>query len=132
MTDVLNVAIIGGSPTAKQLVVDFVSRPFVNIVGVADVDPESPAAEVAQRYGIPFTTDIHDFADLATAPDILIDVCGRPHVHPAIDETFPPLEDGGPSVVYDTVARLLISIAADAATLAPACRVFSEGTQEAS
>jgi hypothetical protein len=132
MTDVLNVAIIGGSPTAKQLIVDFISRPFVNVVGVADVDSESPAAQVAQRYGIPFTTDIHDFADLEPTPDILIDVCGKPHVHPAIDETFPSIADGGPSIIYDTVARLLISIAADAATLAPTCRVFSENPRKAS
>jgi hypothetical protein len=125
MSDRLNVIVIGGSETAKQLILDFISRSFVQVVGVADVDPEGPAAKLAQRYGVPFTTDIHDFASIEPAPDVVIDVCGRPHVNPALEETFASPEAGGPAIVHDTVARLLISVAADATDLVPSCAVRS-------
>lgn len=127
MPESLNVIVIGGSPTAKQLILDFISRPFVTVVGVADIDPTSPGAELAQKVGLFFTTDIREFASVDPAPDIIIDVCGRPHVHPLLDEVFAPQDEGGPAIVYDAVARLLISVAADADELVPSCRVLSTG-----
>lgn len=126
MANRLNVVVIGGSETAKQLILDFTSRSFVQVVGVADVDPLGTTAHLAERFGLPFTTDIHDFASLDPAPDVVIDVCGRPHVNPALEETFAAPEDGGPAIVHDTVARLLISVAADAHDLVPSCAIKSQ------
>jgi hypothetical protein len=131
VADTLNIVIIGGSQTAKQLILDFESRPFVRVVGVADIDPASAAAEFAQQAGLRFTTDIHEFANLDPSPDIVVDVCGRPHVNPALTETFAPPEEGGPVIVHDLIARLLVSIAADSLELAPSCSVLSEATKVA-
>ena len=122
MTDMLRVAIIGGSDTARQLIVDFLSRSFIQVVSVVDLGDDSPGALVAQKAGIPFTTDIADLGRLDPRPDIVIDVCGRSHVNPALEETFPSSDPDGPAVVHDTIARLVLSLAADSAVLAPGCK----------
>jgi len=121
MTDKLRVAIVGGSDTARQLIADFLSRPFIELIAVADVDESSPGAIVAQKAGIPFTTDLTDFAELDPAPDLVIDVCGKSHVNPILDSVFPDNSPDGPTVVHDDVARLVLSLAADSQTLAPGC-----------
>jgi hypothetical protein len=117
--DRMTVAVIGGSQTAAQLIADFVSRPFVDVVGVADLDDDSPGAKAARSFGILFTSDIHDLAELDDDVDLVIDVCGKPHVNPALEETFGT--EGATVVVHDLVARLVLSLAADSAELAPPC-----------
>jgi hypothetical protein len=119
----VNVAVVGGSETAAQLITDFVSRPFVDVVGVADLDEESPGARAARMFDIFFTSDIHDLGDLQEHVDLVIDVCGKPHVNPALEETFDDAADT--VVVHDTVARLVLSLAADSSELAPPCSAAS-------
>jgi hypothetical protein len=117
----LRVVIIGGSKTAAQLIVDFMSRAFVDLVCVVDLSPDSHGGQAAQRFAVPFTTDIHELRLLDPQPDLIIDVCGKPHVNPALEATFPSAEEGGPVVVHDIVARMILSLAADSATLIPSC-----------
>lgn len=100
---------------------DFLSRPYIQIVSVVDLSDDSPGALLADKAGVHFTTDIADLGELDPRPDIVIDVCGKPHVNPALEATFPPSEPDGPAVVHDTIARLVLSLAADAAILAPKC-----------
>ena len=121
MDDKLRVAIVGGSETARQLIADFISRPFIDIIAVADLKEDSPGATAAQRAGIYFTTDLTEFAELEPQPDLVIDVCGKPHVNPVLDETFPDDNPESPAVVHDVVARLVLSLAADSRVLTPGC-----------
>lgn len=53
----------------------------------------------------------------------MIDVCGKSHVNPALEETFH--DDADTVIVHDTVARLVLSVAADSSELAPTCRAAS-------
>jgi hypothetical protein len=122
--DRMTVAVIGGSQTAAQLIADFVSRPFVDVVGVADLDEDSPGAKAARSFGIFFTSDIHDLSQLGEDVDLVIDVCGKPHVNLALEETFGT--DGETVVVHDLVARLVLSLAADSSELAPPCSAPTE------
>jgi hypothetical protein len=121
MDDKLRVAIVGGSETARRLITDFISRPFVEVVAVADTKEDSPGAIAAQGAGIRFTTDLTDLAAIEPAPDLVIDVCGRPHVNPTLEATFPPDDTDGPTIVHEVVARLVLSLAADSRVLAPGC-----------
>ena len=119
--DKLRVAIVGGSESARRLIVDFISRPFIDIVAVADLDKDSPGATSAQRAGIFFTTDLAELAELDPQPDLVIDVCGKPHVIPALAAAFPESALDRPAVVHEAVARLVLSMAADSSVLAPGC-----------
>lgn len=117
----LRVAIVGGSDTARQLITDFLSRPFIEVVAVADLNENSPGARAAKKASIPFTTDLTTFSELDPQPDLVIDVCGKPHVNPTLEATFPDDATESPAVVHDVVARLVLSLAADSRTLAPSC-----------
>ena len=121
MSDRLRVVIIGGSETARQLITDFLSRPFLDLVAVVDLHEASPGATAAKRAGVEFMNDIKQLGELDPLPDLVIDVCGRPHVKPTLDATFP--DDGAerPVIVHDMVARLVLSLAADSLMLAPHC-----------
>ena len=122
MASKMRVAVVG-SETAALLITDFGSRPFVDVVGVADLDDDSPGARAAHSFGIFFTSDIHELGQLDEHVDLVIDVCGKPHVNPALEETFGRDEDT--VVVHDLVARLVLSLAADSSELAPPCRAAS-------
>jgi hypothetical protein len=119
--DILRIAIVGGGDTARQLITDFLSRPFIQVVGVADLNEDSPGAVVAKRAGIPFTTDLEEFGELDPQPDLVIDVCGKPHVSTTLEATFPEDDEDSPAVVHEVVARLVLSLAADSRVLAPGC-----------
>ena len=119
MTNVLHVAIIGGSETAQKLITDFLSRPFISIVGVADIDENSPGALTAARAGIPFTTDLAEVGDLEPTPDLVIDVCGEPCVDSTMQAAFAPGTPDGPAVVDNVVAQLVLNLAADSQVAGP-------------
>jgi len=121
MSDRLRVAIIGGSETARQLIADFLSRPFIDLVAVVDLNESSPVATAAKRAGVEFMNDIKYLGTLEPMPDLIIDVCGRPHVKPALAAAFPQEEPERPVIVHDMVARLVLSLAADTLMLAPEC-----------
>ena len=121
MAEVLHVAIVGGSETARQLITDFLSRPFVKVVGVSDTDENSPRARAATRAGIPFTTAVSELGELDPRPDLVIDVCRRPSAGSELDQTFPASAPEGPTVVHDVVAQLVLKLAADSYIVAPSC-----------
>jgi hypothetical protein len=121
VADVLHVAIVGGSETARMLITDFLSRPFVNLVGVADSDESSPGALAATRAGIPFTTEVTEFGDLDPQPDLVIDVCGDQALDPGVRTALVDAESGAPAIVGDVVARLVLGLAADSHALPPGC-----------
>ncbi len=121
MSASLRVAIIGGSETARQLIADFLSRPFIDLVAVVDLSEASPGATAAKRAGVQFMNDIKQLGDVDPAPDIIVDVCGRPHVKPTLAVTFPDDGRERPVIVHDLVARLVLSLAADSLMLAPEC-----------
>lgn len=121
MSTRLRVVIIGGSDTARQLITDFLSRPFIHLVAVVDLSEASPGAHAAKRAGVQFMTDIRQLSSVSPQPDLVIDVCGRPHVKPTLDETFPLDDPDRPVIVHDMVARLVLSLAADSMALVPGC-----------
>ncbi len=121
MSTRLRVVIVGGSDTARQLITDFLSRPFIHLVAVVDLSEASPGASAAKRAGVRFLTDLRELANLTPAPELIIDVCGRPHVRPALDEAFPEDHPDRPIIVHDMVARLVLSLAADSMALVPGC-----------
>ena len=50
--DTVRVAIVGGGRTGTPLLESLLEKPFVEIVGVADVDSESPGAVLARENNL--------------------------------------------------------------------------------
>jgi len=110
--DKVRVAIVGGGRTGTPLLEDFLSRPFVEVVGVADADPQSPGARLAQSKGIFYTENADVLAAKGNDIDLLIEVSGDPAVKPALKDAFIAQDNRHTIIVHDLIARLIISLIA--------------------
>jgi len=118
MHERLKVVVVGGDRTAAQLVTDFTSRAFVEVVAVADMYDDSPGAVNASRLGIPFTTAVAELADLAPDADLVIDMAQWPEVGDELRTTYPHAASGSPTVIHDAGARLVLGLAAESSDAA--------------
>ena len=100
-----------------QLLKDFLGRSYIDVVGLADTDPDSPGMRLARDHGI-FTCQ---YADVLAAKganlDLIIDVSGDPSVKRALKEAFVAQGNKRTVIVHDLVARLVMSLAEDSPTL---------------
>jgi acetaldehyde dehydrogenase (acetylating) len=109
MADKVRIAIVGGGRTGTPLIEQFMDIPYVELIGVADVDPESPGAALAKKNGVFFTTDALLFAAKGDEIDLLIE--GNRHT----------------IIMHDLVARLMISMISEADELVASFHPGDEG-----
>lgn len=110
MGDVVRVAIVGGGRTGLPLLEDFLTRPYVEVIGVADKNPSSPGAALAREKGIFFTEHADVLAAKASLIDVIIEVSGDPSVKPILKDAFQAQGNRHTIILQDVVARLFVSI----------------------
>jgi predicted homoserine dehydrogenase-like protein len=125
--DKIRIAIVGGGRTGTPLVEQFLKTPYVEIVGVADMNPESPGALYAKDNGIFFTTDPMLFAAKGDEIDLLIEVSGDPSVKRRLKDAFINEGNRHTIIMHDLVARLVISMVSKSDTLVPGFHPSDEG-----
>jgi hypothetical protein len=113
----VHVAFVGGGRTAMPLLEDFLDRPFIEIVGVADVDPESPGAALARARGIFYTSDALIFASKGDEVDVLIEVSGDPTIKRRLKDAFVDEGNRHTLIVHDLIARMMLSMSQNSDTL---------------
>lgn len=74
--DLFRIAVIGAGETGTPLLDKLLDAPFVELLGVADLDAKAPGMRLARSRGVATTTDFMDFARLGEVVDVLIDVTG--------------------------------------------------------
>jgi len=74
-----NVAIIGAGRGGTALMEIFANDPLVQIVGVAEIDPQAPGLSLAKRLRIPVTPDYQQLLAMERV-DLIIDVSGNADV----------------------------------------------------
>lgn len=117
MGERVRVAIVGGGRMGTPLIMDFLTRPFIEIVGIADKNPESRGAQLARQYGISFFEDVATLAASGDSIDMIIDVSGDPQVKRQLKDIFIASGNRTTIIVHDLTARLLMSLAADSEDL---------------
>lgn len=125
--DIVRVAIVGAGRTGGPLIEALLDIPYVQLVGVADRDPSSPGAMLAQSKGIFYTVDADVLSAKAGQIDLIIDVSGDPTVKPAIKSAFRAQGNRSTIIVHDLVARLILSLALDLDELAPSLHPDDHG-----
>ncbi len=118
MSDRVRVGIVGGGRTGAPLLEEFLRRPFVEVVGVADADPDSAGARIARENGLLFTQDATELAAMGSRVDIIVEVSGDPAVKPALRDAFTAQGNRHTIILHDLVARLVMSLASGSDTLA--------------
>lgn len=116
-----------GGRTGNPLLSDFLSRPFVEVVAVVDKDPESPGAVKAKAAGIFYTSSVSELIERSADIDMVIEVSGDPDVKTVLKEAFLERDNHHTIIVHDLVARLIMSLAADAAGLMPSFHPRDDG-----
>ncbi|TLM79495.1 MAG: hypothetical protein FDZ70_02825 [Actinobacteria bacterium] len=114
MGEKVRIAIVGGGRTGLRLLEDFIARPFIEVVGVADHDPDSPGAQLARANGIFFTENADVLAAKGNEIDIIAEVSGDPGVKPALKDAFQAQGNRHTIILHDLVARLVMSLAINA------------------
>jgi two-component system sensor histidine kinase DegS len=74
-----NVAIIGAGRGGTALMEIFANDPLVQIIGVAEIDPQALGLSLARRLRIPVTDDYQQLLAMEQV-DLIIDVSGNPEV----------------------------------------------------
>lgn len=104
----IRVVIIGAGKDGSALLELFSPGSGVDVIGIADSNPEAPGLRLAQRLGIPATTDPLGLLAEDRA-DLIIDVTGDPAMSRLIIENKPPRAQvlGGPLalLVWDVIAH---------------------------
>lgn len=111
MGEKVRVAIVGGGRAGAPLIEDFLKRPFIDIVGVADKSPDSPGAVTARANNIFFCEDADVLVAKGDDLDVIIEVSGDPGVKPALRDAFQAQGNRHTVIVTDLVARLILSLA---------------------
>ncbi len=69
-----NIAVIGAGKGGSALLSVLLKEPNINVVGIADIDPNAPGFDIARQLNIPITTNLKELA--AKKPDIIVNVTG--------------------------------------------------------
>ena len=84
----IRVLIIGGGKGGKALLELFACGQGVQVVGMADINPQAPGLALAQNLGIPTSHDAL-FLMAQGGADLIVDVSGDPSVAPLIAKHKP-------------------------------------------
>lgn len=113
----VSVAIVGGGRTGTPLLKELLDRPYVDVVGLADMDLDSPGAQMARENGV----FVCQYADVLAAKgenlDLIIDVSGDPAVKQVLKDAFVAQGNRRTVIVHDIVARLIMSLAENSPVL---------------
>jgi acetaldehyde dehydrogenase (acetylating) len=113
----VSVAFIGGGRTGTPLLQDMLDRPWVDVIGLADVNTESPGAIIARDSGVFVTDDAMIFAAKGDEIDVVIEVSGDPAVKRRLKDAFAHEGNRHTIIVHDLIARMMLTMVTDAPEL---------------
>jgi acetaldehyde dehydrogenase (acetylating) len=117
--DTVRVAVIGGGRTGTPLIERLLATPYVHIVGVADLDPESAGAVLAKDSGVFFTTDPMMLAAKGEDIDLLIEVSGDLELKGRLKKAFVDCGNRHTIILQEIAVRLFVSMLSGSETLMP-------------
>ncbi|WP_448203249.1 oxidoreductase [Azospirillum sp. sgz302134] len=108
--DTFRIAVIGAGETGTPLLEKLLDAPFVEMLGVADLDADAPGMRLARARGVTTTTDFMDLARLGETLDVLIDVTGVPKVREALRQHMQDSGNHHTLIVHELVVQLMLSL----------------------
>ncbi|POZ61591.1 oxidoreductase [Chromobacterium alticapitis] len=97
-----------GTPLLKQLL----DAPFVEMVGVADLDLQLPGVLLAKERGVAVTDNFIEIAEQGSLVDIIIDVTGSRKVREDLRRYMQFSGNTHTVIVHERVALLMLSLGA--------------------
>ncbi len=108
------VGMIGAGETGAPLLQQLIDAPYVDVIGVAELDMSRPGISLAREHGIPVTDNFIEIAEQGTNVDIIIDVTGSRKVREDLRRFMQFSGNSHTVIVHERVALLMMSLCAGA------------------
>ena len=106
----VRIVVIGAGQTGTPLLQQLLDAPFVQLLGVADLDLNQPGIALARARGVPVTTRFMELVDAAV--DIIIDVTGSLQVRESLRSKMVETGNTHTLIMHEAIALLMMSLSA--------------------
>jgi len=104
------IAVIGAGETGTPLLAALLTAPYVELVGVADLNHALPGIQMARAHGIHVTRDFTELARRGADVDILIDVTGVAQVRETLGRLMHETGNTHTLIMHEPIALLMMSL----------------------
>lgn len=119
MAGKVKVALIGGGRTGTPLLKAMLKLNYIDIIGVADMNPKAQSIKLARKEGIFTTPDPMELVKKGRKIDVLIEVTGDMKLKRKIKSHFEKTNNRKTVIMHDLIARLFISVLTCKKSLVP-------------
>lgn len=104
--------VIGAGETGTPLLKQLLTAPYVQVLGVADLDLSLPGIALAKEHGVNTTDDFMSLVCKGTEVDIIIDVTGAPKVRETLRKYMMDTGNDHTLIMHERIALLMMSLSA--------------------
>lgn len=109
-TDKFKIAVIGAGNAGLELLDRLFRAEFVDVLGVADTNPQATGILLAKEHNVPVTTNMYDLLEDSSQIDILIDVTGVKSVRDALRTHMQESGNYHTVIMHERISALLLSL----------------------
>ena len=104
--------VIGAGDTGTTLLQQLFNAPFVQVLGVADLNLELPGIALARQHQVPVTDNFMELVSLGSQVDIIIDVTGATKVREQLRQYMVDSRNAHTVIMHEQIALLMMSLSA--------------------
>jgi predicted homoserine dehydrogenase-like protein len=108
--ETIRIVLIGAGETGTPLLQQLLAAPFVEVVGVADLNEDMPGIRLARKFGVHTTDDFMTLVRFGDAVDIIIDVTGVAQVREQLRRHMQDSGNHHTIIMHELIAVLLMSL----------------------
>ena len=106
------IVVIGAGDTGTPLLQQMFNAPFVQVLGVADLNLELPGIALARQHQVPVTDNFMELVSLGSQVDIIIDVTGATKVREQLRQYMVDSRNAHTVIMHEQIALLMMSLSA--------------------
>ena len=106
------IVVIGAGDTGTPLLQQLFNAPFVQVLGVADLNLELPGIALARQHQVPVTDNFMELVSLGSQVDIIIDVTGAAKVREQLRQYMVDSRNAHTVIMHEQIALLMMSLSA--------------------
>lgn len=107
----IKIGIIGAGETGVHVMELLLNAPFVELVGIADINEDAPGLAMAKEKGVDTYFDFLDLAEKGDQVDILVDVTGVGIVRDQLRRHMQESHNHHTIIMHEQLALLMVSLA---------------------
>ena len=106
------IVVIGAGDTGTPLLQQLFNAPFVQVLGVADLNLDLPGIALARAHQVPVTDNFMELVGRGALVDIIIDVTGAAPVREQLRQYMVDSGNTHTVIMHEQIALLMMSLSA--------------------